>query len=287
MKTIFKLGIGITLLTQIIIAKPIHAVSTAQFTTEILLAIGAEDQMAGTAYLDDEILPSLKESYEKVPVLSNKYPSKEKFYSVDPDFVTGWDSVVNPKNLGPLDELEANGVKVYIMKSLESSDLNDVFADILEYGKIFELEDNANKLVEGMKADLMSIQDKLPDKKIKVFVYDSGDTAPFTVAGEGIANTMINLAGGENIFDNIKGSFSFGNWEKVLIEEPDTIIIVNYGDKTVEDKIKFLKEKSPIKECEAVKNNKFIVVGLSDLSAGVRNVETIKKLTKAFHNIEI
>ena len=70
-------------------AKPTRAVSTAQFTTEILLAIGAENQMVGTAFLDNPILPELKEKYEKIPVLSTKYPTKEKFYSVNPDFVTG------------------------------------------------------------------------------------------------------------------------------------------------------------------------------------------------------
>lgn len=46
----------------------IRAVSTSQFTTEILLAIGAENQLLGTAYLDDEILPELKEKYDKIPV---------------------------------------------------------------------------------------------------------------------------------------------------------------------------------------------------------------------------
>lgn len=100
MRLVFKVGMMFIFLVQLVVAKPMHAVSTAQFTTEVLLAIGAEDQMAGTAYLDDEILPSLKEAYEKVPVLSDKYPTKEKFYSVSPDFLTGWDSVVNPKNLG-------------------------------------------------------------------------------------------------------------------------------------------------------------------------------------------
>ena len=78
---------------------PQRAVSTSQFTTEILLAIGAEEQLAGTAFMDNEILPELKEKYDKIPVLSAKYPSKELFYSVNPDFVTGWKSLSMPSNL--------------------------------------------------------------------------------------------------------------------------------------------------------------------------------------------
>lgn len=268
-------------------SKPQRAVSTSQFTTEILLSIGAENQMAGTAYMDNEILPELKEKFEKIPVLSDKYPSKEKFYSVEPDFLTGWHSAGEATNLGPISELNANGVEVFFMKSLKSNDINDVFEDILEFGKIFELEENAEKLVNKMKKDLKEITALLPKEKITVLPYDGGTTAPFVVGGGGIGNTLIELAGGTNIFKDLNSSFGNGNWEKVLIEDPDIILIIDYGDNSYEKKISYLKEKSPIKDCTAVKNDKFTVIGLGDISAGVRNIEAVKKMAKAFHNVEI
>ena len=221
---------------------PKRAVSAAHFTTEILLSIGAEKQMVGTAYPDNPILPSLKEKYDKIPILSMKNPTKEQFYAVKPDFLTGWDSTVQDKNLGPIKELEKNGVQVYIMKSLHSSDINLVFEDILNYGKIFNLEDNAKKVVNKMKADLAAVQKKLPKNKVKVFTYDSGDKTPFVVGGDSIGNTIITLAGGDNIFKNIKKAWADGNWEKVLVENPDIILIIDYGDQSAESKIKFLKE---------------------------------------------
>lgn len=266
---------------------PKRAVSASHFSTEILLSIGAEKQMIGTAYPDNEILSSLKEKYDKIPILSKKNPTKEQFYKVKPDFLTGWDSTVSDKNLGPIDELEKNGVQVYIMKSLNSDDLNLVFEDILNYGKIFNLENNAKNLVDKMRKDLAEIKEKLPKSKIKVFTYDSGDKSPFVVGGGGIGNTIISLAGGDNIFKDIKKSWANGNWEKVLIENPEIIIIVDYGDQTTENKIKFLKENSPIKNLKAVKENKFVIIELAALSAGVRNVDAIKKLAKSFHNINI
>lgn len=133
---------------------PQRAVSASQFTTEILLAIGAEEQVAGTAFMDNEILPELKEKYEKIPVLSSKYPSKEVFYSVNPDFVTGWKSLSMPNNLGIVEELNENGVEVFFMKSLESNNIDDVLDDILEFGRIFDKENNAQKIVARMKEDL-------------------------------------------------------------------------------------------------------------------------------------
>ena len=283
-----KILLVFLLLSSLCFAKvPKRAVSAAHFTTEILLSIGAEKQMVGTAYPDNPILPSLKEKYDKIPILSMKNPTKEQFYAVKPDFLTGWDSTVQDKNLGPIKELEKNGVQVYIMKSLHSSDINLVFEDILNYGKIFNLEDNAKKVVNKMKADLAAVQKKLPKNKVKVFTYDSGDKTPFLVGGDSIGNTIITLAGGDNIFKNIKKAWADGNWEKVLVENPDIILIIDYGDQSAESKIKFLKEKSPIKDLKAVKNNKFVVIELADITAGIRNVDAIKKLAKAFHNITI
>lgn len=266
---------------------PERAVSTAQFTTEILLSIGAENKLIGTAFMDSEILPELKEKYEKIPILSNKYPSKEKFYSLNPDFVTGWESLYSPTNLGPLKELEENGVEVFIMKSLDSNKIEDLFQDILKYGEIFKVEDNAKALVNSMKEDLEKIREKLPKEKIKVFPYDSGEALPFVVGGKGMGNTIIELAGGENIFKDINSSFGNGTWEKVIIDEPDVILIVDYGDIPYEKKVEFLKERSFIKDCQAVKNNRFIKIELADISSGVRNIQAIKKLTKEFHGIEI
>lgn len=266
---------------------PERAVSTAQFTTEILLSIGAEDKIVGTAFIDSEILPELKEKYEKIPILSNKYPTKERFYSLNPDFVTGWESLYSPTNLGPLEELEENGVEVYIMKSLDSSNIEDVFQDILKYGEIFEVRDNAQNLVKKMREDLEKIKEKLPKEKIKVFPYDSGESLPFVVGGNGMGNTIIELAGGENIFKDIKSSFGNGSWERAIIEEPDVILIVDYGDVSYEKKVEFIKERSFIKDCEAVKNNRFVKIELADISAGVRNIEAIKKLAKAFHNVDM
>lgn len=266
---------------------PQRAVSTSQFTTEILLAIGAEEQLAGTAFMDNEILPELKEKYDKIPVLSAKYPSKELFYSVNPDFVTGWKSLSMPSNLGTIEELNSNGVEVFFMKSLESNNIDDVFDDILEFGRIFDKEKNTENIVFKMKEELKKIKEKLPKEKIKIFPYDGGETLPFVVGGNGIGNTIIELAGGENIFKDIKASFGNGTWEKVLMEEPDMILIIDYGDNSADKKIEYLKEKSPIKELDAVKNNKFAVIGLGDISAGIRNVDAVKKLAKMFHNTEI
>ncbi len=57
---------------------PTRAISVNQHVTEVMLALGLEDSMIGTAYLDDEIYEPLQTAYDQVPVLAEQYPSKEQ-----------------------------------------------------------------------------------------------------------------------------------------------------------------------------------------------------------------
>ena len=51
---------------------PTHAVSMSQATTEMMLQLGLEDKMAGTAFKEEEIYPPLQAAYDKVKVLSRQ-----------------------------------------------------------------------------------------------------------------------------------------------------------------------------------------------------------------------
>ena len=67
---------------------PQRAVSLNQGTTEVLLGLGLEGNMAGTAYLDDAIWPEFAEAYDSVPVLEESaYPSVDKLKEANPDFL--------------------------------------------------------------------------------------------------------------------------------------------------------------------------------------------------------
>lgn len=276
-----KLLLLLLLITSLSFSKEdIRAVSTSQFTTEILLAIGVEKQLLGTAFLDDEILPELKEKYDKIPVLSKGAPTKEQFYALNPNFLTGWKSIVTPKNLGTIDELRGNGVEVVFTKSQDSSKIEDVYDDILMFGDIFDLKESAKSVVENMRKDIAKVKEnKKNGKKIKVFAYDSQESAPFVVGGSGIGNTIIEIAGGKNIFEDTNFSFGVGTWEKVLDENPEVILVIDYGNTPYEEKVKYLKNSSPISQLEAVKREKFLRVPLSYISPGVKISKGIEMIS--------
>lgn len=74
--------------TQVYTEAPKKAISLNQHVTEIMLALGLEDSMVGTAYLDDKIYEPLQAAYDKVPVIAEQYPTKEQVIDSEADFYT-------------------------------------------------------------------------------------------------------------------------------------------------------------------------------------------------------
>ena len=66
-------------------------------------------------------------------------------------------------------------------------------------------------------------------KPIRVFDYDSGEAAPFTGPGLATVNALIELGGGTNIFSGLKQSWTSVSWEQVTADQPQCIIINDYG----------------------------------------------------------
>lgn len=96
-------------------APPQRAVTMNQAATEIMLALGLEDQMVGTAYLDDAILPQYESAYASIPILSDNYPSQEVLFGVEPDFVYGvYRSAFNDEAAGSRAELAELGIASYL-----------------------------------------------------------------------------------------------------------------------------------------------------------------------------
>ena len=133
------------------VSAPERAVTMNQTPTEIMLALGLEGRMVGTAYMDDEILPLFAEAYNSISVLSDKYPSKEVLIKAEPDFVYGgFSSAFSEKRgLATRKELLELGINSYLSPSYASNKalrpdpwtVDALYREIREIGKIFRIEE--------------------------------------------------------------------------------------------------------------------------------------------------
>ncbi|MGL5506906.1 MAG: ABC transporter substrate-binding protein [Paraclostridium sp.] len=263
------------------------AVTLSQFMTEMLLALGLEDRMVGTALLDNPILPEFEEAYNNIPELKvgeSHSVSKEGFIATGADFVSGWDSSISDQTTGAPDELIEKDITPFMAKSYNSdATVETVYEDFELLGKIFGVEDKATEVINKMKSDIKAVTDKVGDIKeedrVKMMVYDSGENDAMVV-GSGLANNLIELAGGNNIFaKDANKPYINVSWESIVAENPEVILVTDFlaGD-PVENKIEFLKKHPALKDVPAIKNNKIYVVGLADLSPGIRNPKLIEQM---------
>lgn len=263
------------------------AVTLSQFMTEMLLALGLEDKIIGTALLDNPILPEFEEAYNKIPELQigeGHSVSKEGFIATGADFVSGWDSSISEQTTGAPDELIEKDITPFMAKSYSSdATIETVYEDFELLGKIFGVEDKATEVIKKMKNDIKVVTDKLgnikEEDKVNMMVYDSGENDAMVV-GAGLANNLINLAGGNNVYgkDATKPYINV-SWESVVANNLEVILVTDFmAGSPVQDKIDFLKSHPALKDVSAIKNNKIYVVGLADLSPGVRNPILINKV---------
>ncbi|MFV0332981.1 MAG: ABC transporter substrate-binding protein [Tropicimonas sp.] len=271
-------------------APPKAAVSNDINLTEMMLVLGLADRMVGYTgisgwkTLDDE----MTEGLSPLPELSAKYPSKEVLIGAGADFfLAGWNYGMKVGGEVTPETLEPFGIKVYELTescihigAKPKVSIEDMYDDLLNLGRIFAVEARAETLVQEYRDDLAAFTAGLAPLAAppRVFVYDSGEDAPFTAGRYAMPTALIEAAGGRNIMDDFEKSWATATWEAVVERNPEVVVIVNYGNVTAEQKRAFMMENPAFAEIDAVRNDRFIVLDYVEATPGPRNIRAVKKL---------
>lgn len=274
-------------------APPERAISNDVNLTEMMLVLGLADRMVGYTGISGwkTLDEDMRAGVEELPELSALYPSKEVLVGADADFFfAGWNygmkvgGEVTPETLEPfgISVYELTESCIHIMERDKIS-IDDMYADLLNLGAIFDVEEQAAALVEGYRAELASFTQGLDaGAPPRVFVYDSGEDTPFTAGRYAMPTALIEAAGGVNIMDDFEKSWATVTWEEVVERNPEIIMIVNYGDVTAEQKRAFMMSNPAFAGLDAVKNDRFVTLEYVEATPGPRNIQAIKTLADAF-----
>jgi iron complex transport system substrate-binding protein len=274
-------------------AAPARAISNDVNLTEMMLVLGLADRMVGYTGISGwkTLDAEMREGVAQLPELSAKYPTKEVLAGAEADFFfAGWNygmkvgGEVTPETLQPLgiQTYELTESCIHIGAKAKSS-MEDMYNDILNLGAIFGVSDKATALVDGYKAHLAEVTARVDrSNPLRVFVYDSGEEAPFTAGKYAMPTALIEAAGGMNIMDDLEKSWAEIGWEAVVERNPQVVVIVNYGDVTAEQKIAFMKESPAFASIDAVKNDRFVVLEYVEATPGPRNIKAVEKLVAGF-----
>jgi len=267
-----------------------RVVTLNQHSTELVLALGLGDRLIGSSLLDNEVHPDLKTAYDKVPVLSQKaYPSKESLIGLGPDVVIGgFGPTFSEANGLPADQLRDAGLGLFTVQCKGQKLTLDSLTDtVTALGELFGEPQAAEQLNARLGTQFHTVERQVTGAKpVDVLIFDSGRTAATVAGGQGLADTLVTTGGGRNIFSDLKSDWGETSWDEVVRRDPDVILVVDYftAQETAETKIEQLRSDPALRNVTAVKENRFLVVGLTGLGAlSPRNPEVAHQIADELH----
>ncbi|MFI1393398.1 ABC transporter substrate-binding protein [Streptomyces sp. NPDC020681] len=262
--------------------------------TEIMFALGLEDRMAGYVMPDDKgDLNGVpwRAGYDKVQWLSKKQITRELVLDARADLVfAGWNYGFNEADGITPESLRAVGVDSYLLTEScpNGKDkargimppLQALYTDFTNLGRLFGVEDRAEKLIADFTKRIAAVAARAPKgaDRPSVFLYDSGQDKPFTAGRFAAPEEIITKAGGDSITHDLADSWTTVGWETVVDQNPDVIVINNYGDPSADAKRTFLLSHPPLANVTAVKKRQIFVLDYVDLVESPRNPAAIEAL---------
>ena len=265
--------------------------------TDMVFALELQDSIIGLTGITGwyKTSPEFDDLRGDIPELAPKYPTIENLISVDADlFFAGWYYGMRPGGDVTPDTLAPFGIKTMILtescvhldKDRPVASMDLLFDDILRLGKVMQVEDRAEALVDGWKAELAAIKKQTADlPKLRVFLLDGPADAPFTAGKFAIPDAMISAAGGENVTHDLDTSWGRTSWEAVAATNPEFLVLLDYqtGNGAM-DTFNFLQEHPVMSLTDAVKNERWIGLRYEELTPGPANIHAIQKMAEAMHD---
>lgn len=273
---------------------PERVLAIKSTSIEMMLALGLEDRLIGTAFSDGPLAEGWAAAADGIPVVSEKVPGQEATLALEPDLVyAGWESNVTADGAGDREILATLGINTYVSPSAcqepdyqpNSLGFDDVFADVEEMGNIFDVPEQAAALVHDMQDRLDAVTPD--DRGLSALWFSSGSDTPFVGAGIGAPQMMMDAAGLTNIAGDVDETWSSLSWEAVVDANPDVIVLIDSAWGSTEKKIGVLESNPATAALPAVQNGRYLVLPFPTAEAGVRNVEAVELLVSQLEDIDL
>jgi len=248
--------------------EPQRIVSLAPSITETLFYIGAGDKLVGvTNYAD---FPPAVKNITRVGGYG-KYANLEKIAALKPDLI-----IADDFSLPILNKLEEIAPVIIVAPK----NLSGVYRQVELLGKVTNREEGALTVVADMKATVAYVESVVRGKpRPKVFFILSYYNGYWTAGNGTFINDLITLAGGKNVFSDMKG-WGVASEEQIVARNPDVIIISPNAGVKPEDLC-----KGPLASVSAVKNGRVYVLSDENLVVrpGPRIVLGLEEIAELLH----
>jgi iron complex transport system substrate-binding protein len=263
---------------QVTVSRPVkRIVSMAPSVTEMLFAIGLDEEIAGVTNFCD-----YPDAAREKPKIGGYYdPNIEAILSLAPDLIVATPDGYSKERIEKLDQA---GISVFVVNPQK---IDEVLETMLTLGEVIGKDDAAKQVVGDLRTRVEAVRkkvDSIPvENRPKVF-YEIGHN-PLITAGPGtFVDNLISAAGGINIASDAPTDWPRYSVEAVIMKEPDIIITAPHvpsgEDSAAEADVSVWRK---YKNIPAVQNSRIYPVDPNILlRSGPRIVDGLEELYNLF-----
>jgi len=259
-------------------SRPERIVSLIPAVTEMIYAMGEGARVAAVSTYDH--FPADVARLPRVGGLLD--PSVERILAIKPDLV-----IVYATQKELIERLDRAGIPYF---SYQHKALPDIMTTIRAIGARIGSAAQAESVAAGMDRSLAEIRAKaarLPrPATLLVFERDPASLRNvFASGGYGFLHDMLEIAGGRNVFADVKKQAVQASTEMLIASKPDVIIELLYGDSLKNADIpKELRVWDTLASVPAVRAHRVLVLtGDEFVVPGPRVVDATRKLARSLH----
>lgn len=285
--------------TVTVASAPRRAVSLDQDSTEILLSLGLQDRMVGTASWTDPVLDSLADANAKVPRLADNAPTYEVLMAADPDFVSAsFGRHYKDGGVVTRDRLASTGIGSYLAptdcdggKSVNGGTgvrtvaltVDDLFTEIRQLAEVFDVPSRGEALIADLQQRQQAATAGMDLSGATAAFWFADTKAPYVAGGLGWAQMLATTAGMKNVFADRTDDWPSVGWESVVDAQPQILVLGDLqrnrfpGDR-LDDKTTFLAQDPLTSTMTAVQQQNYIPLHGAELNPSIRYVDALEKI---------
>ncbi len=246
---------------------PQRILSMGSSFTEIFYAINADGQVIGV----DSSSKYPTQVSEKTNVGSFFTLNLEAVLATNPDCIVTWSFATSTVN-----SLESKGLKVVCYNP---GSVDGVISVIYSLGNLTGHQSDAKDLVTAMKSRLSAVEQRvssIPEAQWPKVYFELRSTK--SVGPGTIANELISIAGGKNIYVTSSVKYPLYNSEYIISSNPDVIVIEDQSTKTTAQ----IEATAGWGTISAVQDHRILRINGELVSATPRLVDAVEQLADYF-----
>ena len=259
-------------------APPLRIVSLVPAVTEMIYAMGDGARVAAVSNYDH--FPADVAGLPRVGGLLD--PSVERILAIKPDLV-----IVYATQKELIERLDRAHIRYF---TYQHKALADILTTIRDVGARIGSAARAEAVASGMQRSLDAIRAKtaaLPHPAtLLVFERDPASLRNvYASGGYGFLHDMLEIAGGRNVFANVKQQAVQASTEMLIASKPEVIVELRYGDSLKNaDLTNELRAWDALTSVPAVRARRIAALtGDEFVVPGPRVVDATRKLARALH----